>query len=277
MNVLLAVPALVGCGRAGPVGVRRGLQRGDRALFLDIGAHDGVSISNTYVLALRWNGLCIEANPKTFQALIRNRRAACINVCLDRTEGEVDFAVRDVLGGIVSPELDNAGPQAEVLRVRPGAADVLAGCHLSTSRVPRNASWTASTSTAFNDDDRRLSLFRLVILKEMDCFLHSDFLPSTSETCSRSIQEAPVLPLGLSACAAARRALAREAARPAPRLPLRHRRPGERGRQPDQPHAGRRLPACGDGDDRGRAGLLPRASGATTSSSSRCTSRPATA
>ena len=40
-----------------------------------------------------------------------------------------------------------------------------------------------------------------------------------------------------------------------PRLPLRHRRPGERRRQPHQPHAGSRLPACRGGADRGRAGF----------------------
>jgi hypothetical protein len=39
--------------------------------FLDIGAHDGVVLSNTYVLENRydWRGICIEANPDTFEEL----------------------------------------------------------------------------------------------------------------------------------------------------------------------------------------------------------------
>ena len=39
--------------------------------FLDVGAHDGVAISNTYILENRydWRGICIEANPDTFEVL----------------------------------------------------------------------------------------------------------------------------------------------------------------------------------------------------------------
>ena len=91
--------------------------------FLDVGAHDGLTISNTYLLERRygWTGLCVEANPTTFQKLVRNRRCHCLNVCLDRDEGEVEFALRDVLGGIVDPALDNrasAGMGAPIIRVK---------------------------------------------------------------------------------------------------------------------------------------------------------------
>ena len=78
--------------------------------FLDIGAHDGVVFSNTYILEkrYRWNGICIEANPNTFIELKRNRRSVCLNICLDQDEGEVDFILRGVMGGIVDRGLDNA-------------------------------------------------------------------------------------------------------------------------------------------------------------------------
>ncbi|MBK1612262.1 hypothetical protein CKO44_02130 [Rubrivivax gelatinosus] len=171
--------------------------------FLDIGAHDGVSISNTYVLERRyqWKGLCIEANPKTFQALVRNRRAACVNVCLDRTEGEVDFAVRDVLGGIVSPELDNAGPQAEVLRVRtrplldvlrehaaPAVIDYLSiDVEGAEERILDSFDFDRYRFNCMTIERPSAVLRALfarhgyVIVKEipgLDCFyLHSDFLP----------------------------------------------------------------------------------------------------
>jgi FkbM family methyltransferase len=70
--------------------------------FVDIGAYDGVKVSNTFILEKRlgWRGLCIEANPRAFAALERNRSSTCLNVCLDQVEGEVEFALRGELGGI---------------------------------------------------------------------------------------------------------------------------------------------------------------------------------
>ncbi len=77
--------------------------------FVDIGAHDGIQISNTYVLesTYKWSGLCIEANPETFQRLKQNRRATLLNLCLDQEQGVVEFALRGLRGGIVDRGLDN--------------------------------------------------------------------------------------------------------------------------------------------------------------------------
>ncbi len=49
-------------------------------VFVDIGAHDGETFSNTYFYEkfLGWNGLCIEPNPKVFN-LLKNRRD-CITI-----------------------------------------------------------------------------------------------------------------------------------------------------------------------------------------------------
>jgi len=84
--------------------------------FLDLGAHDGVSISNTCLLEwkFQWTGICVEANPDSFQQLRNNRRAICVNACLDSTEGFVDFAKRDVMGGIVSAETDNKSVESKI-------------------------------------------------------------------------------------------------------------------------------------------------------------------
>ena len=86
-----------------------------KGFFLDIGAHDGVYLSNTFLLEYRygWSGICIEANPQTFTRLQAKRRVICENVCLDRSEGEVEFALRDVFGGIVDPSMDNDGSELE--------------------------------------------------------------------------------------------------------------------------------------------------------------------
>ena len=82
--------------------------------FLDIGAHDGMSLSNTFLLESRynWSGICIEANPVTFEKLKKNRRAVCLNCCLDRSEGHVDFVLRGALGGIVGQDADNTESNA---------------------------------------------------------------------------------------------------------------------------------------------------------------------
>ena len=49
-------------------------------IFVDIGAHDGETLSNTfyYEKALAWKGLCIEPLPKVFSQLERNRSCTLI-------------------------------------------------------------------------------------------------------------------------------------------------------------------------------------------------------
>jgi len=61
--------------------------------FLDIGAHDGVSISNTFFLEKErnWNGICIEAQPAEFEKLKSNRKCTCVNVAVSNYNGETDF------------------------------------------------------------------------------------------------------------------------------------------------------------------------------------------
>jgi FkbM family methyltransferase len=77
--------------------------------FLDIGAYDGIFLSNTYILESKynWSGICIEANPITFEKLKNNRCAINLNFCLDRSEGKVNFILRDIMGGIVDRDVDN--------------------------------------------------------------------------------------------------------------------------------------------------------------------------
>lgn len=47
--------------------------------FIDIGAGDGVTISNTYVMEknLKWDGICIEPSSISFPSLIKNRMCKC--------------------------------------------------------------------------------------------------------------------------------------------------------------------------------------------------------
>ena len=49
--------------------------------FIEIGASDGISLSNTYLLEKKynWNGICIEPIPDEYNKLIKNRSAICCN------------------------------------------------------------------------------------------------------------------------------------------------------------------------------------------------------
>jgi FkbM family methyltransferase len=89
--------------------------------FVDIGAHDGVYLSNTYLLEKRyaWTGICVEANPETFSNLTRNRSSKCLNYCLDAEERTVIFAKRGVMGGIVADDTRNPqGPGADLVQLK---------------------------------------------------------------------------------------------------------------------------------------------------------------
>ncbi len=77
--------------------------------FLDIGAFDGVFLSNTFWLErnLGWKGVCIEADPATFHSLNQNRRCLCIHACVGSEGKQVNFASgRGPYSGKLSSSLD---------------------------------------------------------------------------------------------------------------------------------------------------------------------------
>lgn len=61
--------------------------------FVDIGAFDGINLSNTYWLEkhLGWRGVCVEADPKTFALLRENRSCECVNACVGTPGHQVSF------------------------------------------------------------------------------------------------------------------------------------------------------------------------------------------
>lgn len=71
--------------------------------FLDTGAADGITSSNTLLLEREygWNGICVEPNARYFAALQKNRRCLCLPDCLDEADGEAEFVEgAGMLGGI---------------------------------------------------------------------------------------------------------------------------------------------------------------------------------
>lgn len=63
-------------------------------VFVDIGAYDGVTFSNTLMLERErgWTGICIEPLPDVCVELRKNRRCICVQACVgNREEPAVDF------------------------------------------------------------------------------------------------------------------------------------------------------------------------------------------
>jgi len=82
--------------------------------FIDIGAYDGIYLSNTYILESRykWNGICLEANPSAYRLLLKNRssRCLCLNLCVDQKDGEVEFIDNGIVSGIFDVLRSNTNP-----------------------------------------------------------------------------------------------------------------------------------------------------------------------
>jgi FkbM family methyltransferase len=61
--------------------------------FLDIGAHDGQTGSNSYFFEkeLGWEGICFEPLPHLFAQLRECRACACVNACVSASQGLLPF------------------------------------------------------------------------------------------------------------------------------------------------------------------------------------------
>jgi len=71
---------------------------GNDRFFVDVGARDGIFISNTYILErdYGWNGICIEPHPELFKILEKNRHTKCLNVAVadvDECGETLEFAM----------------------------------------------------------------------------------------------------------------------------------------------------------------------------------------
>jgi len=76
-------------------------------VFIDIGAYDGLTHSNTYFFEkeLGWTGICFEPIPRLYEKLKHNRTCKCINACVANRPGPVDFlfvdGVPEMLSGML--------------------------------------------------------------------------------------------------------------------------------------------------------------------------------
>jgi FkbM family methyltransferase len=70
------------------------LQHQTGGFFLDIGAHNGVSLSNSWFFEKHrgWKGICVEPNPSVYDQLTKNRSCQTVNGCISKDAGIVTFA-----------------------------------------------------------------------------------------------------------------------------------------------------------------------------------------
>jgi FkbM family methyltransferase len=82
-------------------------------VFVDIGAHDGVSFSNTlyFEQQLGWTGLAVEPIPALFKELRTNRRCNTINCCVGEKSGRAQFQVISGYSEMLSGLVDQYDPR----------------------------------------------------------------------------------------------------------------------------------------------------------------------
>ena len=87
--------------------------------FIDIGAHDGKSASNTFFLEEQrnWRGICIEPGINEFKLLNSNRRSINLNVCISNYDGESDFTYIEGYANMLSG-LDESYNQQHKMRIQ---------------------------------------------------------------------------------------------------------------------------------------------------------------
>lgn len=91
------LPAIAGSGAAGAFGqdifVAELLANKRNGVFFDIGANDGVTVSNSvyFEKSLGWNGIAVEPIPGVFAKLKENRTCHLVNGCVSPKAGQAQF------------------------------------------------------------------------------------------------------------------------------------------------------------------------------------------
>jgi FkbM family methyltransferase len=105
----------------------------NKGFFIDIGAHDGVTFSNSFFFEKErnWDGICIEPNPSVFNILINNRNSKNYNVCIGNQNSMVEFTqiegYSEMLSGVsekynkehlirINQEIKEKGGQIKIIK-----------------------------------------------------------------------------------------------------------------------------------------------------------------
>ena len=82
-------------------------------IFVDIGAHDGITLSNTYFFEknMGWTGICVEPIPEVYNRLKDNRSCLCIHGCVFDNRESVPFLKISGWAEMLSGIIENYDPQ----------------------------------------------------------------------------------------------------------------------------------------------------------------------
>lgn len=82
-------------------------------VFIDIGASDGITLSNTYFFEkyLNWTGICFEPRPDKFAELCKNRTCHCVKGCIAEKPGTQQFLFLKGYTGDLSGLTESYTPQ----------------------------------------------------------------------------------------------------------------------------------------------------------------------
>lgn len=82
-------------------------------IFVDIGAHDGITLNNTYFFekSLGWTGICVEPIPDVYKRLKKNRSCLCIQGCIYDKRESVPFLKISGWAEMLSGIVENYDPQ----------------------------------------------------------------------------------------------------------------------------------------------------------------------
>jgi FkbM family methyltransferase len=83
--------------------------------FVEAGAHDGITASNTFLMEkdFGWDGICVEARDECFSKLRASRDCICVQACLDSEPRDVQFIIKGGTSGILSSDCDNQKNQRD--------------------------------------------------------------------------------------------------------------------------------------------------------------------
>lgn len=111
--------------------------------FVDIGAHDGITGSNTFFFEkLGWNGICFEPMPKAFKMLSKNRTCIKSQKAIADFRGEADFLAIDGYSEQLSGLMGNYSPEhvdrihKEVTEMNQEFETIKVQCALFDDEVP---------------------------------------------------------------------------------------------------------------------------------------------
>jgi FkbM family methyltransferase len=138
-------------------------------VFVDVGAHDGITGSNSYFFETvrHWRGICIEPNPNVYAKLVENRSCILRNCCISDRGGIVPFLKVSGYAEMLSGIVDKYDPQhrlrvQEELRQFGGSSEVIPVEARGLNEIARECGFGEITYLSIDTEGSELSILRSV-------------------------------------------------------------------------------------------------------------------